>query len=152
MIDESVGPPFVVSEALIDSNWTQFRDMYPERFFCLLRPNAVVQGTGFKLVQLHIPQDFYDDDNAIVRKVTRDYGNPSNSSDWFDICGMGDLRASGVTAVSLFVDDSGSLKEEMVEASRAKFEERVAINDMELISVVNGNENWILPHIANFTF
>lgn len=151
VIDEAVGTPFVVSKDLIDSNWTQFRDLYPDRPFCLLRPNAVVQGSGFKLVALHIPQDFYDDDTAFVRKVTRDYGNPSNTSDWFDICGMADLRASGVTAVSLFVDDSGSLKKEMVAASRAQFNQTLFDNNMKLIEVVNGNENWVLPHIANYT-
>ena len=151
VIDEAVGTPFVVSKDLIDSNWTRFRDLYPDRPFCLLRPNAVVPGTGFKLVALHIPRDFLEDDKAVVRKVTRDYGNRQNASNWFDVCGMADLRASGVTGVSLFVDDSGSLTADMVAASRAQFSKALCDHGMTMMEVVNGNENWVLPHIANYT-
>jgi len=148
VIDEAVGEPGMVTPDLLESNWTSFRANYPDRPFCLLHPTG-----GRPIDDLHIPSDFYPpyDNLTTWADVTRDHGNPELADDWFVICGLEGLRATGVTAVGLFVDNSGSMTEAHVQASIDKFLASLAPAGLVLKDAIyNGHENWILPHNMDY--
>jgi len=85
--------------------------------------------------------------------VNRDHGNPSNTSDWLSDCNLVGLRETGVTAVSLFLDISGSLTFAQVEASYHQFLAALEEEGLDLKQTeFNQDENWILPHIRDFAW
>jgi len=100
---------------------------------------------------LHLPPGF-DTDPLVtyVQMIPRD-NDPMGASDWFDLCKLASLRASGVTAVALFVDNSGSLTKLQVQASINIFADMLEKNGLELRdSIVNQNENYIAPFKTDF--
>ncbi|CAB9514875.1 Similarities with uniprot P08640 Saccharomyces cerevisiae YIR019c STA1 [Seminavis robusta] len=144
VIDEAVDAPMVYNET-IASSWTEFRRLYPERPFCLLQPRDFQKST------LMIPPVFLNDSHAIFSKVDRDYGDESATNNWFHKCNMDHLGALGVTAVALFVDISGSLRLEDVQASHDLFWNTLEASGMTLIKAVyNEEENWVWPFIADY--
>ena len=126
------------------TTWNQFRSSYPTRPFCLLVPNPA--GSIFT------PANFTSDPRVtIVYDIVRDNGVASNAMDWVDLCGLDIYTSANVPFVGLFIDDSGSMREFQVAASRDLFNKTLAANGITIQKVVNGNENWILPFLTTLT-
>lgn len=85
-------------------------------------------------------------DRTIIALVNRDTGDSSLASNWFELCELDKLSPYTVEFVGLFVDGSGSMELETVQASYDKF---VNIDSkaagLEVASVYHSDENWILP-------
>lgn len=75
--------------------------------------------------------------------VTRDNGNDSIASDWYDLCDI-DSIGDG-SKISLFIDNSGSLTTTNVRAAYEKFVQRLAARNISIVVVENPNEDWITP-------
>lgn len=148
VIDEAIGYPHITTAETLKLAWDDFRATYPDRPFCLLQPRGRIKR------DLQAPEAFWDEVDAgtsIFSKVDRDNGDVSERDNWFQICNLEGLRQSGVTAVALFVDNSGSLSGTQIQASIDFFMERVEANNMELLDAIyNGDENWIQPHIVDY--
>jgi hypothetical protein len=121
--------------------WSEFRAVYPVRPFCLLAPS---DGGN-----LRVPQNFLDDDYAIVKyDIRRDYGDPSLAEDWYKLCAIDQYNPAMADSVGLFVDNSGSMMLEEVQASYDLFVSNVENAGIKVREVVDGNENWILPFMT----
>ena len=118
------------SQGYVDAKWTEFRELYPDRPFCLLRPIR----SGF----LNIPAGY----DGIFSNVNRDNGNTTQASDWFSICRLNEID-SLIRKVGLFVDNSGSMRVSTVAASLNLFLQRAAQSNLETIEVYRGDERWI---------
>lgn len=132
VIDESNDP-----QSFVDSRWAEFREQFPDRPFCLLRPLGTF---GF----LNIPVGF----DGIYRNVSRDNGDPAIRSDWFSICRLNEVDQL-IRKVGLFVDTSGSMTRATVQASLDLFLERVEEANMEIVQVFNNRERWIDPFFTD---
>ena len=75
--------------------------------------------------------------------VTRDNGNDSIASDWYDLCDI-DSIGDG-SKISLFIDNSGSLTTTNVRAAYERFVQRLAARNISIVVVENPNEDWITP-------
>jgi len=123
--------------------WDQFRDEYSTRPFCLLIPNPESASTN-----VDIPGKFKSDSNTVYHyDVARDDGDVSKADDWFELCQLSKYDTVG--RVGVFIDDSGSLDEEEVQASRDLFGERLQTLGIQVAEVVNKDENWILPFLTS---
>lgn len=78
--------------------------------------------------------------------VTRDNGNTSLITDWFALCKLDLLRPG--TVIGLFIDRSGSMTQQTIQASYAYFYQRCAEAGLSIVEVQNSNEDWITPFIA----
>lgn len=143
VIDESMDQQ---TASRILSQWTTFRATYPGRPFCLLQP------VGFALVtSLFVPDIFFADGNTIYSNVTRERGDVSARSDWFEICQLEGLRNQGVVDVAIFIDNSGSLTPSMVQPSIDLLTSRIESEGLRLVdSIINGVEDWIAPFLTDF--
>jgi hypothetical protein len=131
--DSSFGTP---NQATL---WYSFRTLYPSRPFCLLVPS-----TGNNIM---VPLDFKSDPNArVIYNVVWDNGAAGAAMDWYTMCGLNAYSGTGtVNWVGLFIDNSGSMTESQVVASRDLLYAKLALISISVQKVVNGNENWILP-------
>ena len=121
--------------------WADFRNLYPNRPFCLLIPNPESK--------IAMPDNFRNDDRAIwAGGVTRDGGDPNMAMNWFNMCGLNLYKDTDVKFVGLFIDDSGSMKEYQVAASRDLFVNKLKAEGIEVKKVVNSAENWIEPFMT----
>jgi len=121
--------------------WRDFRAEYPTRPFCLLVPN--------KKGEMRVPRDFLTDSRTTVRyQVTRDNGAVAKADDWAELCGLQNYTKANVKFVGLFIDDSGSLKEKQVAASRDMFYKNMQSRGIEVRKVVNTHENWMKPFMT----
>ena len=77
--------------------------------------------------------------------VSRDSGATNNLTDWFALCKL-DSVVPG-TIVGLFIDRSGSMTQQTVNASYNLFYTKCAENGIKIVEVTNQNEDWILPFI-----
>jgi len=128
-----------------DTEWNLFRQSYPLRPFCLLVP-------GRPPID-RLPVGFYNDtlspdniDRTIALEVNRDGGNSTLISNWLTLCELDKLSNNSIGFVGLFVDTSGSMTLSTVQASYDKFinvDSKAA--GLKIVSVFNGNENWIYP-------
>jgi len=122
--------------------WNQFRSRFPARPFCLLVPSSSTSNT------VTPPDSFLTDDLTIVHyDVVRDNDDVSLAMDWVSMCGLNLYTNTNVQWVGLFIDDSGSMRESNVAASRDEFYTRLEQQGIEVKKVVNPNENWILPFL-----
>lgn len=129
------------SDAQMNALWEEFREKYPDRPFCLLRP-----GTAEKL---YLPIAFQSDPLTVFRQVNRDGESASVSpSNWFDICGLQRLFSTGIGFVGLFVDNSGSMTTSTVQGSFDQFVATLEANDLEFTTLFNNQENWIEPFLV----
>ena len=99
-----------VGQDLINEDWTNFRNKWPNRAFNIFR--VPIGGLQVKLPSVS-PTDY----NAI--DVTRDNGVVADAADWFTLANLSNY-ASGTT-VTLWVDTSGSMTLSSVQASYDKF-------------------------------
>ena len=75
--------------------------------------------------------------------VNRDGGQVSNASDWYTICGLDSLPDG--SKVAIFVDTSGSMTMQTVQASYDLLISKLQARNMDVITVQNQNEDWITP-------
>ena len=135
------------SQATINQDWTDFRNKWPSRPFNIFRvPRASGNYSGVKVPSV-APTDYN------VENVNRDNGDVSNASDWFTLANLSGYAAG--TTVTLWVDDSGSMREASVSASYNKFVADCATAGLLIeyrTSAVNGengiqSERYIWPFI-----
>lgn len=75
--------------------------------------------------------------------VSRDNGDDTYASDWYDICNI-DSVPNG-SKISLFIDNSGSMTTNTVRASVNKFLKKLSERDITVVVVENAAEDWITP-------
>jgi len=124
------------------SQWQDFRTQFPNRPFCLLVPEK-----GYTNVDA--PDSFHCDNNTLASYfIRRDNGVVSLAEDWVTLCGLDRYTSANVEWVGLFIDDSGSMREGEVSASRDLFYSTLARNGIQVRKVVNTMENWIKPFMT----
>lgn len=133
------------SDSFIDARWAEFRDQFPFRPFCLLRPLD-------PLSRLYLPPAFVNDTRTIFANVSRDdLGLESvvqGPSDWFTICELGVYEKSGIDFIGRFLDVSGSMDLQTVFESDAIFQEKVRNANINIKVVQNIDEDWITPFLT----
>jgi hypothetical protein len=136
VIDESSNP-----DNAVESRWTAFRQEYPNRPFCLLQP----QNPPTSNSRLYRPTTFDDDPRNTFAIVNRDNGVTANLSDWATICGIRELATGGIDYVGLFIDQSGSMNLNTVQASYDTFLNDLSNLGLAFRTVENSAEDWITP-------
>ena len=139
VIDESN----TYSDNEINARWLSFRTNFPSRPFCLLQP--LNPRVSFNRLFIPTTPDFLSDPRAVFAIVNRDEANPAKASDWLGSCNFTDLAVTGIDFVSLFVDESGSMTRETIEASLNKFFADLTTASLTYCSVFDGTEDWITP-------
>ena len=141
------------SQDIINEDWTNFRNKWPNRPFNIFR--VPIGGLQVKLPSVS-PTDYTAID------VTRDNGVVADAADWFTLANLSNY-ASGTT-VTLWVDTSGSMTLSDVQASYDKFVvdcaaagiliefgdsqiNRDTYSDPDPVSGVVGVERYIWPFI-----
>jgi plastocyanin len=138
------------TQSQLDTDWTSFRNDWPDRPFHLLHvknsggtgwdtlttPTGTVQGTDYFYYQ-------------IERDPATALTSYSGYYDWFTLTGM-DTLASGAT-VALFIDNSGSMQVADVADQLAEFEADCTAAGITIIRVENGNEEYVEPFITTLT-
>ena len=131
VIDESS-----ISAAEIEFDWNNFRTHYPNRRFCLLRPEEYLNGNDIK-----VPPNFVGSFRALGPiDVNRDSGDAERASDWFTLCGLDALRPGSV--VGLAIDNSGSMAPADVQASIDLFLLKASAAGLIVDYRLMPNENW----------
>jgi hypothetical protein len=130
----------------LSPQWALFRKTFPERPFCLLQPVPAESS------QLFIPTAFLSDQLATFARVTRDDGQISDASNWFDLCGLSHLKSEGITLVALWVDNSGSMTTANVQASYNLFLADATVSDFTIVANLNGTtQDYIRPFYREFS-
>lgn len=125
------------TNAYIESKWTEFRQRFPRRPFCLLRPVPAGASGG-----LYRPAAFDADPLTRFFDVTRDGQYNVNVSDWYELCGLEQWK-NVIDFTGLFIDTSGSLKASYVQGSIDLFLEKLEMNNLEYRQLNNPAEDWI---------
>tara|TARA_B100001250_G_scaffold46655_2_gene36563 strand:- start:1965 stop:4976 length:3012 start_codon:yes stop_codon:yes gene_type:complete len=141
----------------MENDWNSFRSNFPYRTFWLLQ--AVINSNGnisYPLSRLKMPPSYLSDPYANGGiQVRRDNNNANFTSSWFDICNLNQVPTG--TYVSLWIDISGSMVFNTVQASYNEFVADCAANGVNIIlETSDSGERWIpghnktLPPSANF--
>ena len=80
-------------------------------------------------------------------QVNRDNGNSALASDWYTICGIDNLPDG--SKIALFIDNSGSMTTTTIQASYNLLVSKLAAKNITIITVENGNEDWITPFLTD---
>lgn len=129
----------------LQSQWNAFKNRFPDRPFCILRPTPVSD-------PLWRPSDYLTTTTAttnitnIFATTTRDSADVSNPANWFNLCNLEAGVALGLTNVLLFIDESGSMTRETIDTALALFRAEAAMNGFNILpTVYNSNEDWVSP-------
>ena len=76
-------------------------------------------------------------------RVNRDGGNAAAVSDWYTICGLDKLPNN--SKIALYIDTSGSMTMNTVQASFDLMMQKLNARNMDVITVTNPNEDWVTP-------
>jgi hypothetical protein len=121
----------------LQASWTAFDNNWPDRTFCILKIGGVTSPAD-----LLIPADMALDPNVLSKQVNRDFGRPSEQSDWFDLCFQNEVLAG--TPVALLVDLD--LSNFQVEASYQYFLTRIADAGLQIVFADSSPDfNYISP-------
>ena len=82
-------------------------------------------------------------------QVNRDNGNTALTSDWYTICGIDNLPEG--SKIALFIDNSGSMTTATIQASYNLLLSKLAAKNISIITVENGNEDWITPFLTDLS-
>ena len=74
-------------------------------------------------------------------RVNRDQGTTANASDWYTICNLDQIPNN--SKVALFIDTSGSMTMNTVQASYDLLTSKLTARGITYITVQNNNENWV---------
>ena len=124
--------------ATIQSSYDKFRLNCPDSYLYLLQPKTSSQGTIF------VPNGWSSsagDFGPIV--VNRDSGNQNLISDWYALATLD--RIPNNSTVQLFIDNSGSMTTNTVQASYNYFKSRCQERGIKIVLYTNQQENWIAP-------
>ena len=118
----------------MSSQWTNFRNQYPDRCFHLLEPH---KNYGFTRTtpngldsSIYIPTAFLNElsagttFHARVSRVANQAGTVSGTSDWWDLIGASVLPSGA--KIGLCIDNSGSMTVTTVQDSLDLFEQKAA--------------------------
>ena len=131
-------PPVGATSCFQADLWDHFRQEYPYRPFCLLIPNPQTS--------MALPANFLSDPNVIIKHdISRD---GVVEEDWASYCGLDGYTSNNVDFIGLFVDNSGSMHTSTVQASYDKFIIDMNQANIEVVTVENPHENWILPFLT----
>lgn len=139
---------FVICIAVIDENdgvevntkWSLFRSIYPDRPFYLLRP--VPQFTSLSVPSIKWGPSYL----AYYHEVCRS----TCTSDWFNLAELN--GANRGANVILFIDTSGSMDLNTVLLSYNLFKGKAISANLKVKNVFNGNEDYIEPFFVEDTF
>ncbi|MDH0494142.1 phage tail protein [Comamonas aquatica] len=150
VIDEDDGS---TTQAQVNARWAAFREAWPKRKFHLLVPfyGEVGGGTGGGSGSLGSPVKVAPEtvnDPLFHGPVlmNRDNGNPARAEDWYEMCGLD--RVPNHAHIALFIDTSGSMTMATVQASYDLFMSKLAARGIQIVTVYNGNEDYITPFNA----
>lgn len=129
VIDESS-----VSLSIHTDDWELFTASWPQRTFTLLVPG--------NLTDVPRPAGW----TANVQTVNRDNGNVLLRSDWFALAQLQQAQPGHI--VYLFVDQSGSLTESVVQESYDYFLQQCSAAQLTVVEVSNAAERYIHPFIS----
>lgn len=78
--------------------------------------------------------------------VTRDGGITENATDYYELCNIDSLPAN--SKIALFIDNSGSMTTSTIQASYDLLVSKLNEKNITIITVENGNEDWITPFLT----
>ena len=126
------------------SQWTNFRNNYPDRCFHLLEPhNSYYNRTSPNGVSssIYIPTAFLNEFSAgttFHARVSRNSGGTvSGTSDWWDLIGASVLPSGA--KIGLCIDNSGSMTVTTVQASLDLFEQKAAAAGVTITPGLSAN-------------
>ena len=82
-------------------------------------------------------------------QVNRDVGVVANASDWYTICGIDNLPEG--SKIAMFIDNSGSMTTATIQASYNLLVSKLSAKNITIITVENGNEDWITPFLTDLS-
>jgi hypothetical protein len=82
-------------------------------------------------------------------QVNRDAGVVANTSDWYTICGIDNLPEG--SKIAMFIDNSGSMTTATIQASYNLLVSKLSAKNITIITVENGNEDWITPFLTDLS-
>ena len=82
-------------------------------------------------------------------QVNRDVGVVANASDWYAICGIDNLPEG--SKIAMFIDNSGSMTTATIQASYNLLVSKLSEKNITIITVENGNEDWITPFLTDLS-
>ena len=82
-------------------------------------------------------------------QVNRDAGVVANASDWYAICGIDNLPEG--SKIAMFIDNSGSMTTATIQASYNLLVSKLSAKNITIITVENGNEDWITPFLTDLS-
>jgi hypothetical protein len=124
--------------ATIQASYDKFRKNCPDSYLFLLQPRKTSQST------IKLPSGWSEiagDFGPI--EVNRDNGNRNLISDWYSFATLDRLPDN--STVQLFIDNSGSMTTNTVQASYDHFKARCQERGIKIILYTNKQENWIAP-------
>ncbi len=81
--------------------------------------------------------------------VTRDGGNAANATDYYKLCNIDSLPEN--SKIALFIDNSGSMTTDTVRASYDLLVSKLNEKNITIITVENGDEDWITPFLTELS-
>ena len=78
--------------------------------------------------------------------VTRDGGVTENATDYYELCNIDSLPAN--SKIALFIDNSGSMTTATIQASYDLLVSKLNEKNITIITVENGEEDWITPFLT----
>jgi len=78
--------------------------------------------------------------------VTRDGGNTENATDYYELCNIDSLPEN--SKIALFIDNSGSMTTDTIRASYDLLVSKLNEKNITIITVENGEEDWITPFLT----
>lgn len=124
--------------ATIQASYNAFRKKCPDSYLYLLQPRKTKQST------IQTPSGWSEiagDFGPI--EVNRDNGDRNLISDWYDLATLD--RLPNNSTIQLFIDNSGSMTTNTVEASYKHLKARCQERGIKIILYTNKQENWIAP-------
>lgn len=123
------------TQSAVNAKWADFSERFPKRRMIVLRPTHA-------FLPLYTPEDPGPNFIGPIA-VARDEGNVALRSNWYDLCSLDTLPMH--SSIALFIDNSGSMTTGTVQASYDYFMQRLQERGIGVVTVENGDEDYITP-------
>lgn len=146
VIDEDYGSN---TQEQVNARWADFRKNWPERKFHLLVPYYTGPDDLERPFVSPVKTAGGVEKDALFygpTPVNRDESRVDFVSDWYALCGL-DLVPDNAH-IALFIDTSGSMSLDTVKASYDLFMGKLAARGIQIVTVYNGEEDYITPFNA----